>query len=299
MIQIQSSIDWELANRVEDYFCEVENIHWTIIQKTEHDKHKLLGYFDTQEEASNSWNELRNIFPEISKDPEIQEVTEQDWKNEYKKYLKPWSYQGLHWVPVWEKESYHASEEDKVVLLDAGMAFGTGAHETTQLCAMRIIEYCQSFGVDIARKRMIDAGCGSGILAISAKLLGFGSVLGFDNDPEAVRISKENVESNGSAGAINFKTAGLEAIFPSEKGDLIVANILANILCQYCEILLKAVNSGGWLVLSGILEEEVQKVKETFCEKVKLIWGQYEVKSQNQGEWADLCFKRTDLSVIQ
>lgn len=292
MIQIESVIDSDLALPLEDYFCELECSHWSIVQKTDNDPYHLFGYFDTEKDATDHWISLQHHFPTLSKNPEIKTLIDEDWQNAYKKYLKPWNYHNLHWVPIWEKENYQIPAKDTALYLDAGMAFGTGAHETTQLCAKRLIDFYQTHINNLHNLTVIDAGCGSGILAISAKLLGFKNVMGFDNDEEAVRISQENAELNNVHNQLTFKTASLDNIFPNEKADLILANILANVLCQYSASLLKAINLQGTLVLSGILVDEVQKVKDHFCKEADLLWGNYHVNSQHLGEWADLRFDR-------
>lgn len=292
MIQIESPIDLDLALPLEDYFCELETSHWSIVQKTDNDAYRLFGYFETHDKATESWAYLRESFPRISENPQIKTIDDEDWKSAYKKYLKPWNYNDLHWVPVWEKENYTVPEKNVAVFFDAGMAFGTGAHETTQLCAQRLIDYRDTHKDSLSSLKVIDAGCGSGILAISARLLNFGSVMGFDIDEEAVRISQENAEFNGIHKHLTFKTAGLDDIFPNTKADLILANILANVLCQYSDALLNAINPQGTLVLSGILLEEVEKVKDHFCKQSELLWGNYQIDSRILGEWADLCFNR-------
>lgn len=293
MIQIDSVIDFDLAIPLEDYFCELELSHWSIVQKTDNDAYRLFGYFDSREDALRNWAELRGVFPGV---PEVLEVTvldDEDWKNAYKKYLKPWSYKDLHWIPVWERENYKVPEGEVAVYFDAGMAFGTGAHETTQLCAQRLIDFRDAHKGDLKGLKVIDAGCGSGILAISASLLGFGKVMGFDIDEEAVRISEENAEFNGIKGGVEFRTAGLDEGFEEGKVDLVLANILANVLCQYSDVILNAIKpKGGTLVLSGILVEEVAKVREHFCREAGRIWGEYTVDSRSLGEWADLRFDR-------
>ncbi len=293
MVQIDSVIDCDLAIPLEDYFCGLELSHWSIVQKTDNDAYRLFGYFDTREVALRSWAELRTVFLSI---PEVLEVTvldDEDWKNAYKKYLKPWNYKDLHWVPVWEKGSYQVPEGDVVVYFDAGMAFGTGAHETTQLCAQRLVDFRDAHKDEMKKLKVIDAGCGSGILAISARLLGFGAVMGFDIDEEAVRISNENAEFSKIKDGIVFKTAGLNDGFPIHKVDLVLANILANVLCQYSKTILDAIKPQGTLVLSGILVSEVAQVREHFCKEAVEFWGKHRVDSRTLGEWVDLRFHRS------
>src|SRR5690606_13383313 len=97
------------------------------------------------------------------------------------------------WVPVWERASYQVTNDDVVVWLDPGLAFGTGNHETTRLCCERLVSWS---GARAREARVVDAGCGSGILALSAARLGFDDVRGFDHDAEAVRVSEENAALN-------------------------------------------------------------------------------------------------------
>lgn len=292
MIQVEGVIDEGLVMPLEGYLCELEISHWSIVQKTDNDVHRLFGYFNSSEEALENWADLRGVFPGIPENLEFKVLDDEDWKNAYKKYLKPWSYKNLHWVPVWERENYKVPEGEVAVFFDAGMAFGTGAHETTRLCGQRLIDYWEEHRGDLGDLRVIDAGCGSGILAISAKLLGFGKVMGFDIDEEAVRVSEENGELNGIGQEVVFKKAGLEEVFPQDKADFILANILANVLCEYSDVILGAVKSGGTLVLSGILVEEVEKVKTHFCKRVEVLWGSYSVDSRTLGEWVDLVLVR-------
>lgn len=298
MIQIESSIDFNLALPLEDHFCGLEISHWSLVQKTDNDAYQLFGFFNTETDATQNWADLKQLFPTLPAHPQVKSIIDEDWQNAYKKYLKPWNYKDLHWVPVWERENYIIPKGNVAVFFDAGMAFGTGAHETTQLCAQRLIDYRDAHKNHLNQLKVIDAGCGSGILAISAKLLGFENVIGFDIDPEAVTISKENAlfnnikDLNDTSNYLTFKTAGVEDIFPKEKTDLILANILANVLCQYSHLLLNAINPKGTLVLSGILVDEVDKVKEHFCKEAALLWKDYHVNSRHLGEWADLRFDR-------
>jgi ribosomal protein L11 methyltransferase len=171
------------------------------------------------------------------------------------------------------------------------MAFGTGNHETTRLCVERLVELAAASarrGVEIAPKRVIDAGCGSGILALSAALLGYRDVAGFDNDPEAVRVSEENAALNGLAGQVKFRLGDLVTGFAEGPGDVVFANILANVLIHYARELTAAVAPGGTLILSGILAVEVEQVKAAFA-AVAPEWRQ---DSRTMGEWSDVLLVR-------
>src|SRR5262249_19203508 len=128
-------------------------------------------------------------------------LADADWRESYKAHFKPWQFGRLHWVPVWERETFKLPPGGAVLWLDPGLAFGTGNHETTRLCVERLVALAEERGT---AGRVIDAGCGSGILALSAALLGYRDVVGFDNDPEAVRVSEENAALNGLAGRVGF-----------------------------------------------------------------------------------------------
>jgi ribosomal protein L11 methyltransferase len=199
----------------------------------------------------------------------------------------------MHWVPVWERDSYALPGGDALVLLDPGMAFGTGNHETTRLCCERMVAYAErrrAAGGSLEGLRVIDAGCGSGILAISAVKLGFAPVAGFDNDPEAVAVSRENAVLNDVAGQVEFFVGNLITGLRGRQADLLMANILANVLREFARELVAAVAPGGWLVLSGILATEIDAVRRDFA-TVAPGWA---LESRTMGEWADLKLVRPE-----
>ena len=135
---------------------------------------------------------------------------------------------------------------------------------------------------------MADAGCGSGILALSAVLLGFGEVLGFDNDSEAVAVSMENARLNGLAGRVRFTTAGLPDGFQGAPWDFVAANIQSDVLIRHCADLAAAVAPGGMLAMSGILASEIEGVRDAFA-RAAPGWAP---NSRVLGEWCDLCLRR-------
>jgi ribosomal protein L11 methyltransferase len=174
---------------------------------------------------------------------------------------------------------------DAVLWLDPGLAFGTGNHETTRLCVERLVGRAGAAGVS---GRVIDAGCGSGILALSALLLGFRDVVGFDNDAEAVRISEENAVLNGLAGRATWLIGDLLSGFAGKQAEVVLANIQADVLQRFARELLAAVAPGGVLVLSGILAQERDVVRAKF-EAAAPGWG---VDSRVMGEWSDVVLMR-------
>jgi ribosomal protein L11 methyltransferase len=137
---------------------------------------------------------------------------------------------------------------------------------------------------------VIDAGCGSGILALSAALLGFGEVVGFDNDPEAVRISDENAALNGLTDRVRFLVGDLVSGLASERdrGDVVLANIQADVLMRFAPELVATVRPGGTLILSGILAGENAQVRQVF-EAAAPGWP---VNARTMGEWSDVVLTR-------
>jgi ribosomal protein L11 methyltransferase len=174
---------------------------------------------------------------------------------------------------------------DEVLWLDPGMAFGTGNHETTRLVVERLIQFARENGVTGG---VIDAGCGSGILALSAAKLGFPSVSAFDNDPEAVRVSGENARLNGLAGRVEFYLGDLITGLRDRQAALLLANIQANLLMDFARELCGAVRPRGRLVLSGILSAELEQVRSKFLE----VTSGWPTESKIKGEWADLVLHR-------
>lgn len=292
MFELKCQIPDDTVQALEDFLCEGVRSNWSIFNVRAGEPYFLMGYFAEKGELLESYAELCTAFKLLPESPKIGELDDKEWQDAYKEYIQPWSSRGLHWVPVWQREEYAVPKGEHAVYLDAGMAFGTGSHETTRLMAMRLLDYragCSA--TDLATRCIIDAGCGSGILAISAALLGFADVYGFDRDPEAIRVSRENAQFNElSAGQIAFVAAGLEAGLDSKQADLMLANIQADVLQIHVDGILHAMAPSGTLCLSGILVQELDKVSEIFVEKASEQFAQpVQVDSRTDGEWADLC----------
>jgi ribosomal protein L11 methyltransferase len=152
------------------------------------------------------------------------------------------------------------------ILLDPGLAFGTGTHPTTAMC-LRAIDACVSHPI-----RVVDYGCGSGILGIAAARLGSGPVLAIDNDPQALVASRANAETNG-VGADHFVVVMPDdSAVPKWAGttDLVVANILAGPLVNLAPTLVSLLAPGGQLLLAGLLEDQASQVIDAYANQVPL-----------------------------
>ncbi len=263
MVKLSVIITDAIVQPLEDAFCELTRSNWGIEKINDRLPPELFGYFDSADEAKQAYAELTERFSTLPANFKIEDINDCDWQNEYKKFLKPWNYRDLHWVPVWQRDDYQLPAGDKALYFDAGLAFGTGDHPTTRLCAMSMLDYADSH--DVSDKFIVDAGCGSGILALTAKLYGFGKIYGFDRDEEAVRVSAENANFNSiSLDNVSFEHAGIEKALLGKQADIILANIISDVLCIYADVLLGAVKPSGRLVLSGILAVENEKVRDYF-----------------------------------
>lgn len=209
---------------------------------------------------------------------DMQNVADEDWSENWKKYYKPFRI-GSHLVvkPTWEP--YAPQPEDLVIELDPGMAFGTGTHETTNMC-MQLLERYYQDGM-----RVMDVGTGSGILAIAAARLGADNVLAIDIDPDAVKVAKENVALNGVSDAVRVVVGDLckSEAMPCE---LAVANIVADAICMLAGPLTRHLEKDGLLICSGIIREREQDVLDAARE------AGYTVKDRiEKGEWVALCLR--------
>ena len=295
LVEARIPIPVAAAEAVENALAEAENAEWGVFEDRPTASAWLGSYFPDAAfaiaAAQRARRELRRVV--ALAEPTISPVADTDWRASYKLHFKPWNFGRMHWVPVWERDSYALPAGDALVLLDPGMAFGTGNHETTRLCCERLVAYAEqrrAAGGSLDGLRIIDAGCGSGILAISAVKLGFAAVAGFDNDPEAVAVSRENATLNGATGQVAFFVGNLITGLQGRQADVVLANILANVLRDFARELVAAVAPGGWLVLSGILATEIEAVRREFA-TVAPGWS---LESRTMGEWSDLKLVRPE-----
>lgn len=253
---------------------------WSLLEDVIAKRAWIVGIFQGADEAREQWAALKPLLPATPLDEApVRALGNSDWRDSYKAHFKAWKFGRLHWVPVWERETFALPAGGEVVWLDPGLAFGTGNHETTRLCVERLVGLPFDKGA-----RVIDAGCGSGILALSAARLGYENVIGFDNDPEAVRVSVENAELNGLTGRVEFFSGDLVSGLAGRKAEIVMANILANVLIEFAGELTDAVAPGGVLVLSGILADENAQVREAFAK----IAPRWKIEWRAMGEWSDV-----------
>lgn len=206
------------------------------------------------------------------------EVEGDDWLEIWKKHFRPIHIgQSVVVVPEWIDYAPEAGEI--AVTLDSNMAFGTGEHETTAMCLKLLQEYLKEDSV------CIDVGCGSGILGIAAVKLGAKLAYLTDIDDIAVRSARHNALKNGVSDKTVISRSDL--LNDSEiKGDIMLANITAEILCRLAPSIPKNLKAGGVLILSGIIESRLSTVKEAFGAQGLIL-----EKQLHEGEWFALAFK--------
>ncbi|TVP75840.1 MAG: methyltransferase domain-containing protein [Puniceicoccaceae bacterium] len=293
-IELRAGIPDAMADPLDAYFCEIETPYWGIMQKEITDPYELFGIFPDEATAKEQLSALRLEFKDLPKHFELKQIVDADWQNAYKEFVKPWSDRQLHWIPLWERENISAPEGSAVVYLDAGMAFGTGAHETTRLCARRLLDYLEANPQSPHSHQIIDAGCGSGVLALSASALGFQKIYGFDFDPEAITVCHSNAQENKHLLKPDFAVADLEIGFAGgRQGELVLANIQTDVLIPHCDPLINGVKAEGTLALSGILVKELEQVRAHYIREFTAQRPQVTlaVDSRQDGEWGDLMFK--------
>ena len=247
----------------------------------------VKGWFELNEHTHDVLNNVRQRLNELKQDAfidmgtlelEMKNVADEDWAENWKKYYKPFRI-GSHLVvkPTWEE--YTAQPDDLIIELDPGMAFGTGTHETTNMC-MQLLEKHLEDGM-----RVMDVGTGSGILAIAAARLGAKDILAIDIDPDAVKVAVENVELNGVQEQVRVVVGDLckSEAMPC---DLAVANIVADAICMLAGPLTRHLEKGRLLICSGIIREREQDVMNAAQEAGYVLFDRIE-----KGEWVALALR--------
>lgn len=217
---------------------------------------KITGLFSADADMHLLRQDLLKSF-DLAELPEntISSLADRAWEREWLKAFQPMSFGERLWV---SPHGMHvADEQATVVWLDPGLAFGTGTHETTALC----LEWLA--GLDLAGKRVLDLGCGSGILSIAALKLGAAKAYGIDIDQQAITASRQNAADNNVGERLELST---ELKDFSGEYDIVIANILAGTLIELAADLSKRTMHGGLLALSGILSEQVEEVSGAFVD---------------------------------
>jgi len=295
-LEVSISLSGELAEPVSDLFSRyapggvaLEAVNQQDPQSTSQSiqVRAFLPVDDHMQERKRAIEEGLWHLSQIQPIPQAQfrTIKEQDWENAWKAHYKPIPI-GTRLViqPAW----IPLEKSDRLpIIMDPGMAFGTGTHPTTQLCLEAIEDHLQM------DQSVIDIGCGSGILSISAALLGAGQVLALDIDSIALKNARKNVDLNGVSQIVVISHGSLDLLLeelPSSRvpADLVVANIITKTLEEMIRTGLgSTIRPGGTLILSGILDHQVGII-QTVCNETDL----QIVETRSRDDWRALVIKR-------
>jgi len=209
--------------------------------------------------------------------PRVEGLKPVDWSKLWRSFFEPLELgERLFLRPSWEEAETPPGRVELVI--DPGLAFGTGGHVTTRLC----LEWVEAHA---GGHSLLDLGTGTGILALAAAKLGATRVLALDNDPGALAVARDNLEFNGEVGSVELDHRPLDRI--DESFERAVANVLAEPLIDMARDLASRLLPGGELALSGILVEQLGKVSAAYCEA-----GLVELHRREEGDWGLLHFRR-------
>ncbi len=234
---------------------------------------RLTALFDADADLAAVRQRITSTFGELTM--EVEALEDRDWEREWLKDFTATRFGERLWVAP--RGTRAGGDNDVVVELDPGLAFGTGTHPTTALC----LEWLD--GLDLAGLDVIDYGAGSGILAIAALKLGAGHATAYDIDPQAIIASRENAAANGVAERMTVTLTPGDLDGPAQ---VVIANILAAPLLELATEILDLTITGGKLALSGILSEQVPAVAEAYAKGIR--FDPPAEKRQDGQNWARL-----------
>ena len=216
----------------------------------------VMGLYDASHDMDKVLNCLKGIHPDKANMVyKLEQLEDKDWEREWMDNFHPMKFGQRLWIcPSWRDVPDPAAVN---VMLDPGLAFGTGTHPTTALCLTWLD------GLDLEGKTVVDFGCGSGILSLAALKLGAKKVIGIDIDPQALQASLENAKRNQCEDRLALY---LPKDQPEFKADVVVANILAGPLRELAPVIIEYVASNGVLALSGVLEEQAEQLQTIYGE---------------------------------
>lgn len=282
-----------LVETISDYLVGVHEAGVELVaNKDEKPTGTLLCYIRqedlTTEQAESLFSQISGFSLEMAtvftvEEPQLswEFFEEEDWGKNWKKHFVPFPIvPGLIIAPTWEE--YIAKAGEKVIVMDPGMAFGTGHHATTSL-SLGFVQEVMATG---DHKTVLDVGCGTGVLAMGAVLFGAETVLGLDNDPDAVSAAADNVVYNNQSEQVRIAITSVEDI--EEEYDVVVANIIHDVLATLSNALTARTKSGGFLILSGVLaEDQADSITSIFEQH-----GFSLVRKAEKGEWAAVLLQK-------
>ena len=267
-----------------DYFSD-NSLDYNINFKKQSEIWSIIGYIVNNRFSKLKLNIISDKLKEFSLDDKefmyeiyTSECSDDDWKDEWKKYFHTVNItDNIIIKPSWD--DYEASEGETVIEIDPGMAFGTGTHETTALCVEFLEKYVPG------KKKLLDIGCGSGILMLIGKRLGAEKVVGIDIDRNVKDVVIENFEKNNIKDNYEIIIGDLVEDI-NKKYDLVVSNILVDVLTELLENIEKTLEKGATIIFSGIIKNK----EEEFLRKTKE-HNLVEIDRNEKNNWVSLVFK--------
>lgn len=261
-----------LLNKEHDY--DWDYVDESVLEM-ENENPSIIIYFDGDETGPGykQAEEVDMAVADLDCTVETSLHDDSEWKDNWKEFFKPTKVSKYIVVkPTWEE--YKSSDEtEKILEIDPGMAFGTGTHETTSLCIKALEEYMKP------GDKVLDVGCGSGILSIAAALLGAGNALGIEIDPIAVDVANENIALN-NVGDIAKAQYGDLTKGVDYKADIVVANLMADLVMMLSKDVKKHMKEGAKYISSGILDEKLTTVVDDMRSK-----GFKIIETMQDGMW--------------
>jgi ribosomal protein L11 methyltransferase len=291
-LKIAITTDPILVDAIEDFMVGITGAGVEFNVDQAEDKVLINTYFDkgqidqteidlTLTRVTAYLQELAEIFEVALPTIESTFIKDEDWSATWKEHFKPFAIiPGLIIAPTWEP--YDAQDQEKVIVMDPGMAFGTGHHATTSLS----LQLLQEALTGRTESSVLDVGTGTGILAMAAALFGASRVLAIDNDPLAVTAAKENRDRNQLQQIMEVEITPLASL--KEPFSLVIANIVHDVLLELAPDLGRLTADGGQLLLSGILQgQQVTNIVSCFEQL-----GFSLKKQEEKLEWAALLFSK-------
>lgn len=256
---------------------------WAVVDpdliKLESDDILIKAYFSEAEDIDYKIQEIKyriknnDILKDAEPDITVTMVNDEDFAENWKKYFKPLRIGNRIVIkPTWE--SYELKENDILIELDPGMAFGTGTHETTSLCIEALEKYVKEGDI------VFDIGCGSGILSIVAAKLGASKVVAVDVDEMCIKVTNDNIKLNEVQDIVEVKKGNLLDVVKG-KANIIVSNIIAEIIVEMIGDLKYHLENNGIFIASGVIEEKIPLVENKLIEN-----GFKIIDTHLKNEWA-------------
>ncbi len=283
LVAVMSVIDTNLM--IEDYSdFRANSVYGELVDESILNADKTIAsvsvYLPAEANVAETVDHIRTRLAELSVEGRVEMIgiNEEDWANAWKQYFKPLHVGRIVICPTWE--DYNSEQGEIKVLMDPGMAFGSGSHETTRLVVGMLDKYLNEGDT------VLDVGCGSGILAICASKLGAGQSGAYDIDPQAVEVARENCEVNGCKNITCGVSNLLSGVEP-KKYDIICANIVADIIIRMAPEVSEYMKDTTTLICSGIIAERADEVVEALE-----AGGLYIEESAEDNGWCALAVKK-------